>query len=388
MTRQWVLRPAVAVLVVAALPYVWGPVYRFPDPPPFSGPEIWNPYSSLNGRWQRANLHAHGIAWGGITSGEQPDQVVVNRYRDLGYDVAGVSDYQSIAAAHGVETPPLYEHGFNIGKNHQLVIGARSVDWFDFPLWQATRHQQYIIDRLKRTSDLVSLNHPTTRDAYDVNTLHALTGYDLIEVVNGPFTAEEAWDAALSSGHPVWALANDDTHDVEDPHRTAIGWNMIDAPSASTADIVEALRAGRSYAVLRTGALEASNITTLAGVDVSDSTVTVNLHGAPSSVAFIGQDGIIRKHVSDVASASYTLTEADTYVRAVVTSPQTVLYLNPVIRWNGSRLPMPMASVDVAWTWIQRGSSGVIGVLLILVRVRFRHRSASLAPGRVIVRRA
>src|SRR5262249_22227640 len=155
------------------------------------------------------------------------------RYRQLGYSVAGVSDYQRIAAFHGVDTLPLYEHGFNIGKNHQLAIGARAVDWFDFPLWQGTRHQQYVIDRVKRKGELVSLNHPNARDAYDANAMHALTGYDLIEVVNGPFIAEDIWDAALSSGHPVWAVANDDTHDVDDRRRIAMGWNMIDAPSPS-----------------------------------------------------------------------------------------------------------------------------------------------------------
>src|SRR4051794_29280194 len=97
-------RLAVAVLVIAALPYAWGPVYRFPDPPPFSGVHLWNPYKSLTGTWHRANLHAHGIAWGGFTSGEQQDQAVVDRYRSLGYDVAGISDYQRIAALHGVQT--------------------------------------------------------------------------------------------------------------------------------------------------------------------------------------------------------------------------------------------------------------------------------------------
>jgi len=376
---RWTARLAVAALIAAALPYAWGPVYRFPDPPPFAGSEIWNPYETLSGRWLRANLHAHGIAWGGFTSGEQDDQTVVDRYRSLGYDVAGISDYQRIAALHGVQTLPLYEHGFNIGKIHQLAIGARAVEWFDFPLWQATRHQQYVIDRIKRTADLVSLNHPTTRDAYDANAMHALTGYDLIEVVNGPFTAEDTWDAALSSGHPVWALANDDTHDADDPHRIGIGWNMIDAPSTSTPDIVEALKEGRSYAVLRTGALDAANITSLDGVDVTDSTMTVKLRGARSNIAFIGQDGIVRKHVSDVAAASYTLSDADTYVRAVVTSPQTVLYLNPVIRWDGSRLPAPAASVDVAWTWIQRGGTVVGAALLVLARLRWRQRLTGMA---------
>jgi hypothetical protein len=163
---------------------------------------------------------------------------------------------------------------------------------------------------------------------------------------------------------------------------------MIDATSTSTSDIVEALRAGRSYAVLRTGALEAANLTTLASVDVAGSTMTVTLHGAPSNITFVGQDGIVRKHVSGVETASYTLNDADTYVRAVVTSPQTVLYLNPVIRWDGSTLPAPSASVDEAWTWLQRLGAVLAAALLALVRVRGRQRSAAVAPARAFARRA
>jgi hypothetical protein len=381
------VRAGLVLVVLALAPYAWGPIYQFPDPAPFTGARIWNPYASLSGGWQRTNLHAHGRAWGGLTSGEQDDAVVVGRYHALGYSVAGVSDYQRIAAFHGVDTLPLYEHGFNAGKNHQLAIGAHGVDWFDFLLWQTVSNQQYVIDRVKRKADLVSLNHPSSRDAYDLSAMRALTGYDLIEIVNGPFTAEDVWDAALSSGRPVWAVANDDTHDLSDARRTAAGWNMIDAPSASAADVVGALRQGRSYAVLRTGALDAAGITTLTSLAVHNGTMTVTVSGAPSTFTFIGQDGLVRTTVKDATTASYALADADTYVRTVVTSPQTTLYLNPVLRWNGERLPTPAATVNGAMTWIQRGA--VAGAcVLIVVLVRARRDAAAVAAASPVVRRA
>src|SRR3954470_13978528 len=140
-------RAAVVVAALALAPYAWGPVYRFPESFPFSGTHLWNPYESLAGTWQRANLHAHGRAWSGLTTGEQSDEAVAQRYSELGYSVPGVSDYQHIAAFDGVDTMPLYEHGFNAGKNHQLAIGAHAVEWFDFPLWQSISNQQYVIDR-------------------------------------------------------------------------------------------------------------------------------------------------------------------------------------------------------------------------------------------------
>ncbi|MGE3957472.1 MAG: hypothetical protein AB7H96_12200 [Vicinamibacterales bacterium] len=347
---------AIGVAVLALLPYAWGPIYTFPDPAPFTGTQFWNPYATLHGTWQRANLHAHGRAWGGLTSGVQSDHEVVARYHALGYAVAGVSNYQSIAAQHGVETLPLYEHGFNAAKNHQLAIGARAVDWFDFPLWQTLSNKQYVIDRVRARAELVSLNHPSSRGAYDVSALHALTGYQLIEIANGPFTAEDVWDASLSAGRAVWAVGNDDTHDLRDERRTAAAWNMIDAPSASTEDIVSALRSGRSYAVLRTGPLPAMNATTLDSVQVSGDRLRVAIAGAPSRIAFISRDGAVRQAVDGVTMAEYTLQPGDPYVRTVVTTPDAVLYLNPVIRWDGRRIPEPRAVVNTVATWLQRGA--------------------------------
>ena len=88
-------RVCTALVVVALLPYAWGPVYRFPEPAPFAGARLWNPYATTSGQWLRANLHAHGHAWGGLTSGEQSDAEVAARYRERGYAVAGVSGHQA-----------------------------------------------------------------------------------------------------------------------------------------------------------------------------------------------------------------------------------------------------------------------------------------------------
>ena len=363
-------RTAAAVAVLALLPYAWGPVYRFPEPQSFSGTQLWNPYAALTGTWQRANLHAHGHAWGGVTSGVQSDAEVVARYRELGYSVAGVSDYQRVAAQHGVDTLPLYEHGFNAGKNHQLAIGAHAVEWFDFPLWQTWSNQQYIIDRVGRKSDLVALNHPSSRGAYDVESLRALTGYQLIEVANGPFTAEDVWDAALSAGRPVWAMANDDTHDLRDDRRRAAAWNMIDAPTASTSDVVSALRNGRTYAVLRTGPAGASTATQLVSLTVEAGTMRVAIAGSPASIAFVGRDGAVLHTEDGVTAAQYTVRATDPYVRTIVRGPAATLFLNPVIRWDGVSLPSPHAAVWTAATWLQRGAALIAAAGLLVVWVR------------------
>lgn len=367
----------VALAIVIALPYGYAPLYEFPDPRPFAGPAFLNPYAGLRGTWQRANLHAHGRQWGGLTNGHQPGTEIVRTYRAMGYSVAGVSDYQRIAAFEGVPTLPLYEHGYNITKRHQLAIGARRVDWFDFPLWQSLSHRQLVIDRVGRTADLVALNHPPSRDAYSPDDLRRLSGYQLLEVVNGPHRDEEPWDAALSSGHAVWALANDDTHDLTDSGRSAVAWNMIDAPSASTADIVDALRAGRTYAVSRTSGSASAVGTVLQGVEFSDATLLVTCAGDPSTFAFVGQNGVVRKTVTDATSAAYTFATDDTYIRTVIQSPSAIMYLNPVLRYDGVHLPSPAASVTVSGTWLQRGLWLGAGVAVVLIYRR--RRTAALA---------
>jgi hypothetical protein len=368
-----VLKRVLIVLgVVVALPYARGPLYDFPEPRPFEGARFFNPYDNLQRHWQRANFHAHGHAWGGLTSGRQSSEAVARKYRAIGYSVPGVSNYHRIAAHEGVATLPIYEHGYNIGKHHQLAIGAHRVAWFDFPLWQSLSHRQFIIDHVAESTELVALAHPPTRNAYSEEDLARLTGYHLLEIVNGPHRSEVPWDAALSSGRAVWALANDDSHDLNDPRRTAMAWNMINAASASTHDIIEALRAGRAYAVMRTNEMASAIETVVSDISFAGDTLVVRCSGEPSTFTFVGQDGEIRKTVSDATTAEYTFAADDTYVRTVIRSPRTAIYLNPVLRYDGAHIPTPAAAVDTVSTWLLRLSFAGGFVLLLFAYRRRR----------------
>jgi hypothetical protein len=369
----------VALGVLLAVPYAFAPIYRFPAPAPFSGARLFNPYEHTSHRWQRANLHAHGRVWLGITSGRwQSNHEVVERYKSLGYSVAGVSNYHQIAARDGVATIPAYEHGYNIGKHHQLAIGAHQVDFMDFPIWQSRSHLQFIINRVAATADLVAIVHPESRNAYDDDDLQVLTGYHLIEVFNGKFPHDEAWDAALSSGRAVWGIGNDDNHDLENRERLGVAWTMIDAPSSETPDVVAALKSGRSYAVVRTN--ESAKDTLFQGATVAAGTLTVTTSGEPSEFEFIGQNGIVKKTVSDALTASYDFQPADTYIRTTIRAPRTTIYLNPVVRYDGA-LPHRAATVDTLKTSLLRVAfaiGGVTGLGLLLYRRRKSSRVAAL----------
>lgn len=352
---------AILLLLFIAIPSLLAPVYRFPRPQPFAGSALWNPYAHPSGSWQKANLHAHGVAWAGVTNGKQRDAEVVAAYKARGYTVAGVSNYGSIAAFDGVDTIPLYEHGYNIPKGHQLAIGARKVVWLDFPLWQTLDQKQYIIDRVGADAELVSVNHPNT--AYTDDDMRNLTGYQLMEIVNGPFPVEDLWDTALSAGHVVWALGNDDAHDVTNLRRTYIAWNMIDAPSSSAADIIGALRAGRTYAVSLVGN---NSDAALKSVEVSGATVTITSTGVPATYLFVGQDGAVRGTANQVMQATYTFAATDTYIRTVIRTPNMVMYVNPIMRYDGVALPALVAVVNDTSTWLRR-----VGVFAVSAFVTF-----------------
>lgn len=365
------------LVVLAALPYACSSLYHFPDPHPFSGSAVFNPYAGLTTDWQRANLHAHGMAWNGLTNGAQADADIVQHYKRIGYSVTGISNYQHISAHDGVASPPIYEHGYNLTKNHQLAIGAERVTWFDFPLWQSLHNKQYVINRVGETAALVAIVHPKSRDAYTTDDLHQLTGYQLLEVANGPFPADDAWDATLSSGHPVWAIANDDTHDVNDDVRSGRAWTMINAPSPEAPDIISALRAGRSYAVLRFADGPPTMDTRLTDVRFADGRLSVSFQGEPSTILFIGQDGSIKKMAENVTTADYAFQDTDTYIRTELRSPRVVLYLNPIFRYDGVTLPAQVAAVDPTATWLMRGgiALGLAIVLLAPFVTRSRRRA-------------
>ena len=370
-------RALLAAAALVLLPYARTAVYDFPPSVPFSGQALFNPYAQTTGRWQRANLHAHGRPWWGLTTGRQHAGEVVAAYRRIGYSVAGISDYQHVAAQHGIDTIPLYEHGYNLGKRHQLGVGARKVVWFDFPLGQSLGQQQLIINLVGRDSELVALAHPEGRDAYSEQDMRRLTGVHLMEVVNGPFVAERSWDAALSAGRPVWALGNDDNHDLHERRRFGVAWNMIDADSAAPGDVVGALRQGRHYAVLRTDEIPTAGETTLESVTLTGSTLNVTAAGEPSTLIFIGQDGSVRKTVRHALRADYTLGADDTYVRTVIKSPRTVMYLNPVFRYDGRGLPAPAAKLATAATWAMR-SSVVLAAAALLWLLGRRQQAVAL----------
>lgn len=326
---------------ILLFPYIISKHYHYPEPALFSGPRIYNPYADTTGKWLKANFHAHTRAWGGLTNGKQTDTEIVKFYHDsLHYEIACISNYESIDPYLPAGDPrfiPVYEHGLNPFKTHQLVIGAAKPDYFEMAMGQSQDNKQYMIDRLRRQAPFVTINHPTMRGSYTASELRHLSGYQLMEVFNNPRDAQSLWDAALSAGQLSWALGNDDTHDITKAYEVGRTWTMISATSDAAVSVYDALHKGNMYVVKGEGAvneLHPSEIT------VRQDTICIRTDVPADEIRLIGQEGQTRKTVNHSDSICYVFQPGDTYIRAVLSSHHTTICLNPFLRYDGKNIPV------------------------------------------------
>jgi hypothetical protein len=340
------------VLLFLCLPYGLCPIYDFPQPKPFHGESLYNPYGSDAGRWYKSNFASHSNAWWGITNGKNSNPEILQAYSLMGYDIVSFGDYEKIS-------PPCpdqdiyisnYEHGYNIWKRHHIVLGAKDVDWFDLVFLQTIHQKQYILRRLKESCEILAISHPTLRDAFTLNDMRLLMDYDCVEVNTRFSSAEDFWDAALSAGKPVWVLNDDDTHNAESKEETGRFWTMIFSASDSPSDIYDAMRKGRMYGVSGNEGVMDNELHRLA---VDGNEIKIDLTYPARAVQFIGQDGKVESEIrGDVRSAMYTFGDSDTYIRARIVNGRTTFLLNPVYRYEETPLQHLTASVDWFWSVI------------------------------------
>ncbi|MCX6235494.1 MAG: hypothetical protein NT175_12400 [Bacteroidetes bacterium] len=348
--------------------YLLCPIYKFPQPGKFEGHRIYNPYEDMNpSQWKKANFQIQSRVWLGITNGRKnSSENIYAKYRLLGYDVVGISDYMKINRyGEGKQGyVPEYEHGYNIRKTHQVCIGTKKVFWIDYPLLQNLNHKQNIINRLRHDNELIFLAHPLFRHGYIPEDMKYLTNYDGIEVLNNQRVSIRHWDAALSAGHYVTIIGDDDGHDLTIPDEVGRRCTFINTGTANHDDIIAALKKGNAFGAdinyvpgesYEVKIDRHKNLPVLSQIKMIGDTLVVAAD-KPASFRFIGQDGQIRKTESKSYSASYTLLPDDTYIRSEISfADGTTYYLNPVARYN-DRIPtdQPKAVIDKTKTNIFR----------------------------------
>ena len=382
--------------------YVQIELYDFPEPAPFTGTHFYNPYQAVGTdtvyQWYRANFHTHARAWQGITHGEQPGDEVLRAYQNLSYDLPCISDYFSINRHQNqqyTQFMPVYEHGANVHKSHRLAIGSSRVDYYDVTLWQNQSIRQYLIERLNRRSSVVCIAHPSMMSGHPTAMLRHLSGYDCLEVLNSGRIDTPAWDTALSSGKPVWLLANDDCHNVRG-NKLANSWTMVHAAGLRRDSVLLALRRGqtygvhrrteRSYGELRSDDWQQKIRNVLTGLRVQNDTLSVRLRQLADEVRFVGQDGVVKQIAHQTDHAVYILKDADPYIRVEADYPDLSYYFNPVVRTAG---PAPVhntlqATLRVGPTVLIR--LAIVGFdvgLVLLLYPRLRQRVARALEGEI-----
>jgi hypothetical protein len=382
------------LLIIFIFNYLITERYIFPIPKPFTGEKWFNPYQDMDSmHWQRTNLHMHSRAWGGITNGsDNSEHDIWEVYRNLGYKSIGISNYQNINKLYS-DQPfyiPVYEHGYGFFKNHQLLIGARKVLWFDLPFGQNIHHKQYILNRLRSTTDMISINHPAFFGGYKPEDFKYLSGYDLLEILNGYRNSIAHWDSALSNGKPAFIMADDDMHDVSDPGEPSRRLIEVNSPDNHRENICSALREGKAVGVeikmpddenFEGKARRLDSLPMITSVRISGDTLQIAVNKKAMEFRFYGQGGEKLGKNSRTYHGSYILKPEDTYVRAVLIYPTPndsegiTLYLNPVMRTADGKQPvLEAAVVDTHSTWVYRivGFATVIFIIINIIYLRRR----------------
>ncbi|MBQ5691935.1 MAG: hypothetical protein IIV72_00595, partial [Alistipes sp.] len=129
------LKAIVSLILVALLAVIATSVslvYDFDSPKPFSGSEIFNPYSNFDSAtgWSRANFHTHTRVEGPLNECEYSPEQTLEFYDRFNYEIVTLSNHNEITP-HPTSDTRVYEHGYNIAKFHKLVFGAEKEWRFD-----------------------------------------------------------------------------------------------------------------------------------------------------------------------------------------------------------------------------------------------------------------
>ncbi|OQX77948.1 MAG: hypothetical protein B6D61_06425 [Bacteroidetes bacterium 4484_249] len=387
----------ILLIVIFFIIYALAPIYTFPEYGPFTGDKFLNPYKQADSsEWKKGNFQVQSRAWMGITNGRlNTNEAIETIYKQLGYDIIVTSDYMRINKF-GEGQPnyiPTYEHGYGWRKNHQVCLGAEKVCWLDYPFYQNLSHKQHVLNSLRDENQIVAIAHPDLRGGYTLEDMKYLTNYDLVEAFNKVRFSVRHWDVALSSGHLVYLLANDDAHNVFNPKEVGRVFTMINTQSLDKDEVLGALKKGKSYAVkigMRDGAdfVEKADdhekAPALKSVEVINDTLYVEVSEKASEIKFIGQNGVLRKMVSDTNRAEFWIMPIETYIRVEIVFPNsTVFYLNPVVRYDGTQVArQPSPQLNKAKTWIQRGIIFVIALIVIMIVFKAKGRRKKRKPQR------
>lgn len=347
----YIILAFVAIVVAISL---FRPSYSFDEPKPFHGNYLHNPYKDMNpDNWIQANFHAHTRQFGGLTNGRvNTNEMIDSAYSALGFDYIGISDYNKINYYDSASPNfiPTYEHGYGIFKIHQLCIGAEKVRRLDYWAFQNLSMKQHTLNRLAKQTRFVIPAHPSfVKNGYLVEDMKYLSNYKLMEVLNGFRISTAHWDTALSNGHLVYLIGNDDSHDVNDMTYMGRRFTMINAPENNPEQLMQALENGNAvgvdFSVKPDETWEQkvqrikNNLPYIKQVELRGDTLLVSASRPFAKIRFIGQNGVELDVQKYKKTGVYVIKPDDNYVRVELSfNDWTRLYLNPITRHESSEI--------------------------------------------------
>lgn len=304
---------------------------------------IINPYEDLTSMQSyKASFHNHTMSRGRITAAPY---VAAGIYRLCGINIVAITDHDRRLGPdedqvswceeewqHSYEDLLLI-HGFEASfpADHVNVLGC----WpHDVPL---TPEMPGFVETAHKEGAFSILNHPAKWNATPdhVTDDPNLSRCKAIEIYNGArlgrgkdrALATPLWDACLSHGLKIWAVAGSDCHryDFSIPGNPNNGWNVLWLPELTVQEVFNALAVGRFYA---SSGLEIDE------VSMRNESLYVRASKA-ACMRFIGNDGVTLKETQGT-EASYT--------------PQNTGYIR--VELDGLDPPFPGADTPMQ-AWLQ-----------------------------------
>ena len=353
------LKSLVTIVLVAisiVISTCFSPIYDFAEPHPFSGPDIYNPYSSLDTThcWKRANLHTHTRVEGILNECDFSADSTYQIYKSFGYDIIGFTNHNELTK-HPIDKRlqmDIYEHGYNALNYHIMTYGAESVWHYDilFPLFASQK--QHLLYELSEDADFVQINHPQRIRLFDYADLEKIGGYRLMELTSAEEEIEnEFWDVALSAGHYSHGIMNDDLHYPDRPEKIAIRCSFICTPADDYATVRDRLLEGCFYSMSVPnygdgdwGEKYARNtqLPIIQNIGLRDSIVYIELSAPADSIKFVGSNHRTLHTAYSATSAEYTMLPADPYARIMAFyNDGAVIYSNAFARYDSTTQESP-----------------------------------------------
>ena len=197
---------------------------------------------------------------------------------------------------------------------------------------------------------------------------------------------------ALSNGHRVYGIGDDDTHNVKDQHEVGLNMTIINTQDLEAENVYDALNKGKSYVLELNNYFcynkptefkkeQIANMPYLTRAELVGDTLFVETSAKKmEEVFFIGQGGDTLAIQNNVKTAFYVIQPENTYIRTTINVDKIhLLYLNPVTRHQTKKvIDIRLDSINFAQTilyWIVYAAVLVASVWYIIRLIKQKRKT-------------